>query len=85
MSEWEDIFDQWVEDDKSSKNKQIHIHDNTINVYFYEIPTNKIEKDIEKIETKKESPKINLQKLRNNPLMKKWKNILVQVFIENLY
>ena len=73
MSEWEDIFDRWVEDDKSSKNKQIHIHDNTINVYFCEIPTNKTEKDIKEIEAKEESPKINLQKLRNNPAMKKWK------------
>ena len=73
LSEWEDVFDRWVEDDKSSENKEIHIHDNTINVYFCDISSNKIEDSTNKIQEEQKSHKINLQKLRNTPSMKKWK------------
>lgn len=77
LSKWEDIFDSWTKSEKSSEendeNKQIHIHDNTINVYFCSESIDKTKKDITKSKSTQTSTKINTQQLRNNPKMKKWK------------
>ena len=77
MSKWEDIFDNWTKSEKSSEenneNEQIHIHDNTINIYFCEIHDGKTEEASSKTQEKKKEHKINLQKIRNSPGMKHWK------------
>ena len=77
MSKWEDIFDSWTNSEKSSEenneNEHIHVHDNTINIYFCSEPTSKIKKEVSKIKDVVEKPKIKTQQLRNNPGMKKWK------------
>ena len=77
MSKWEDIFDSWTNSEKSSKenneNEQIHIHDNTINIYFCSEPVDKTKKPVSKTTVTPKEPKINLQKLRNSPGVKKWK------------
>lgn len=77
LSKWEEIFDRWTESENTSeennKNQQLHIHDNTINIYFCEGCIKKTKDDTIKPETSTKNSKINVQQLRHTPNMKKWK------------